>query len=243
MEQVPPLRPWLFRIAHGRAIDRLRSHERRKTRPLDPETDDPAGPEPDPEDAIAREESTRAALSRFLELPPVPRSAVILKDVLGSSLEEIGALLDLSLPAVKSALHRGRVALHATARRVEAPVAPPPSPVVERYAALFNARDWDGVRAMLADDVRLDLVSRSKRSGRREVSAYFTNYDAIPGWRLAPAWLDDREVLAVYRRDEDEAPSYFVELGVVDGRIDSILDLRYVPYIARDARFAFGGPA
>jgi hypothetical protein len=26
---------------------------------------------------------------------------------------------------------------------------------VARYVALFNRRDWDGLRAMLADDVRL----------------------------------------------------------------------------------------
>ena len=30
---------------------------------------------------------------------------------------------------------------------------------------------------MLADDVRLDLVSRRKASGRREVGVYLNNYD------------------------------------------------------------------
>ncbi len=37
-----------------------------------------------------------------------------------------------------------------------APPAPrPPSPDVARSVALFNRRDWDGLRAMQADDVRL----------------------------------------------------------------------------------------
>jgi SnoaL-like domain len=52
------------------------------------------------------------------------------------------------------------------------PATAPPatSPAVARYAVLFNARDWDGVRAMLVDDVKLALVSRWKHEGRREVS-------------------------------------------------------------------------
>jgi len=35
---------------------------------------------------------------------------------------------------------------------------------------------------MLADDVRLDLVSQRKAAGRREVGNYFTNYDRAGGW-------------------------------------------------------------
>jgi hypothetical protein len=49
----------------------------------------------------------------------------------------------------------------------------------------------------LADDVKLDLVSRWKRAGRREVSGYFTNYDSKSDWHLVPGWLDGREVIAI----------------------------------------------
>jgi hypothetical protein len=39
------------------------------------------------------------------------------------------------------------------------------------------------------------------------------------------------------RRGSDAAaPSYFVEVTVVDERVASIRDFRYVPYIATDAR-------
>ena len=42
-----------------------------------------------------------------------------------------------------------------------------PSPALLRYVALFNAHDWDGIRGMLAGDVRLDLVSRRQAVGAR----------------------------------------------------------------------------
>jgi RNA polymerase sigma factor (sigma-70 family) len=235
MEELPQLRPWLFRIANRRALDHLRRYDRRMGVPLEEEStvDDDAL---DPEDALAQEESVQAAVSRFVALPPAQRSCVILKDVLGHSLEEIASLLDLSVPAVKAALHRGRARLREGPTEARPPTPIAPSPTLARYAALFNARDWDAVRAMLADDVRLDLVSRAQREGP-EVSAYFTNYAAVFDWHLAPAWLEGREVLAVFRGAEDQRPSYFVELQLRGDRIALIRDYRYVPYIAEDASF------
>jgi len=68
------------------------------------------------------------------------RSAVVLKDVLGHSLAEIAALLDLSVDAVKAALSRGRTKLHqVNAAVAEKPAfAGPPSEEVTRFVALFN---------------------------------------------------------------------------------------------------------
>ena len=232
LKEVPPLRPWLFRIAHNRAIDFLRRYERRMGEPLDaPELAADDGP--DPEAALARDQAVRAAVSRFLELAPAQRSCVILKDVLDYSLDEIAALLELSTFAVKAALHRGRTRLRELAE-APGPASPPRpvSPALARYAALFNARDWDGVRAMLVDDVRLDLVSRWKRAGRREVGGYFTNYDSLHDWHLVPGWLDGREVIAVLR---DAQPGYFMALTLVGDRVGAIRDFRYIPYILREA--------
>jgi RNA polymerase sigma factor (sigma-70 family) len=240
LKEVPELRPWLFRIAHNRAIDHLRRYERRYGEPLDAEpgiADDAATPE----DAVAQEQALRTALTRFLGLPPAQRSAVILKDVLDHSTEEIAALLDLSVPAVSAALHRGRARLREFAMALASePNAPagPVSPALARYAALFNSRNWDGVRAMLADDVRLDLVAQWKRSGRRDVSDYFTNYERLQGWRLVAGWLDGREVLALQNGSE-ASPAYFIELEfeIAGDRVLSIRDFRYAPYIGREAPF------
>src|SRR4051812_19035979 len=150
-------------------------------------------------------------------------------------------LRGLGVPAVKAALHRGRERLRILAEsapRDEMPEPPPASPAVARYVELFNARDWDSVRAMLAEDVRLDLVSRVQRSGRRDVSTYFTNYDRVDDWHLVPAWLGSVEVIAVYRAEGDPRPSYFVELTTRDGFIVQIKDYRYVPYILAEAELS-----
>ena len=102
------LRPWLFRIAHNRALDHLRRYEARMGEPLESVQEQAIDPAPEPDDTLAHEQAVRAAVSRFIELAPAQRSCVILKDVLGHSLEEIAVLLQLSMPAVKAALHRGR---------------------------------------------------------------------------------------------------------------------------------------
>jgi RNA polymerase sigma factor (sigma-70 family) len=239
METMPPLRPWLFRIAHHRALDHLKRYDVRMREPLDTIEHHAADATPEPADALAHEEATRAAVSHFVELPPSQRSTVILKDVLGHTLEEIAALLDLTLPAIKAALHRGRTRLHDLR---PGPSTPPPaaSPLIARYANLFNARDWDGVRALLAEDVRLDLVSRLRRAGKRNVGNYFSNYDRLGDWHLVPAWLDGREVIAVYRDAQAERASYFIELDAVEGAVIAIRDFRYVPYIAREAEICRG---
>ena len=92
---------------------------------------------------------------------------------------------------------------------------------------------------MLADEVRLDLVSRRKAAGRREVGVYFTNYNRLEDWHLVPAWLDGREVLAVMRDPGVARPGYFVDLQWRDGQVSQIRDFRHVPYIAQEAAIEF----
>src|SRR5258708_20384477 len=156
MEEMPPLRPWLFRIAHNRALDLLRGRAVRMTEPIEAASDvaDPASP--DPVEMLMRQEAVKTAVSRFAELPTVQRSIVILKDVLDESLSEIANLLDLTVDAVKAHLARGRARLREiTAQPGPFADARPASAAAARYVALFNQRDWDGLRALLADDVSL----------------------------------------------------------------------------------------
>ncbi|MEO8704966.1 MAG: sigma factor [Kofleriaceae bacterium] len=226
MPELPPLRPWLFRIAHNAALDLLKSHGHRFTEAHADMTDVAGGGEgPDPF-------ATRLALARFVTLPVIQRSAVILKDVLGHSLEETAETMETTVMAVKAALVRGRANLRASEPAVVSPAASREE--LERYATLFNARDWDGVRALIGEDCRLDLVSRSQRRGKA-VGEYFTQY-ATKQVVLRVGTLECRPVLAAYA-DGAAAPAYFILLAWRDGRIATIRDFRYVPYIAVDAEF------
>ncbi len=241
LRTLPPLRPWLFRIAHNRAIDHWRHEAYRASESLDAALEVADEPQHEPDHVLARNQAVRAAISSFLELAPAQRGCVILKDVLEHSIEEIAEELGLSVAAVKAALHRGRAALQAQTEVAPAPTARgrEPSTALSRYASLFNAHDWDGVRSLLAEDVRLDLVSQRKSAGRRDVSTYFNNYQRAADSHLVPAWLNGREVLAVLPSAAAALPRYFIELGWREGQVVTIRDFRYVPYIVQDAAFEF----
>jgi RNA polymerase sigma factor (sigma-70 family) len=236
LEVSAPMRAWLFRIAHNRALDLLRSRAIRTAEPIEA-AQEVADPEiPDPAEVMMRREAVETAVSRFAELPTTQRSVVILKDVLDQSLEEIAALLDLTVNAVKAHLARGRARLNSiNAQTPEKPTPRPPSPAVARYVVLFNQRNWDGLRAMLADDVRLIQSTHPVRAGAADVGMFFGIYSRSAPVRLAPAWLNGREVIAVYEEAAAAKPSYLIWLEWTDGRISFIRDYKYVRYVIDDA--------
>ncbi len=236
LEEIPPLRPWLFRIAHNRALDLLRGRAVRMAEPIDAAADVADQASPDPVEMLMRQQAVKTAVSRFAELPTMQRSVVILKDVLDERLSEIAALLDLTVDAVKGHLARGRARLREINAQAGALAeARPASAAVARYAALFNRRDWDSLRALLADDVRLVQSTYPVRVGSADVGMFFSIYAKIDGLWLAPAWLEGREVIAVFEDRADPKPSYMMWLEWRDGRISFIRDYKYVRYVAADA--------
>ena len=243
-EETPPLRPWLFRIAHNRALDLLRGRAVRKAEPIDAASDVADSASPDPVEMLMRQEAVKTAVSRFAELPTLQRSVVILKDVLDEQLIEIAALLNLTVDAVKGHLARGRARLREiNAQAGPLPGAQPASAAVARYVALFNQRDWDSLRALLADDVKLHQSTYPLRVGSADVGMFFTIYDKFDGVWLAPAWLEGREVIAVFKDRADPKPSYMMWLEWRDDRISFIHDYRYVRYVVADAELTLApGP-
>jgi RNA polymerase sigma-70 factor, ECF subfamily len=244
LEETPPLRPWLFRIAHNRALDLLRGRAVRMTEPIDAAADVVDQANPDPVEMLMRREAVKTAVSRFAELPTLQRSVVILKDVLDEQLTEIAALLDLTVDAVKGHLARGRARL----RQINAQAglladARPASAAVARYVALFNQRDWDSLRALLAADVKLNQSTYPSRVGAADVGMFFTIYAKFEGVWLAPAWLEGREVIAVFKDRADPKPSYFMWLEWRDGCISFIHDYRYVRYVVADAELTLAPDA
>jgi RNA polymerase sigma-70 factor, ECF subfamily len=96
---------WLVRIAHNTALDHLRRRARRMT------TDEDLDMIADPLTPVEDRAIAQAALHAFMRLPVAQRSSIILMDVLGYSLEEIRQVTELSVPAIKASLHRGRARL------------------------------------------------------------------------------------------------------------------------------------
>ena len=222
---------WLFRIAHNAALDFLRRRGREHARLAQTELDELPCPAPS---------APRAAdsLSAFLSLTPAERSCTILMDVLGYSLAEVAEVTRLTLPAVKAALHRGRGRLRAgVADPAPAPLAPADRARLEAYADLFNRRDFDGLRARLADDVRLDLVGRLRWEGRGKVGSYFSNYETIFDWRATPTEVEGHPALAIHASDAPDGPPLYIVLLAWEGDlIAAIRDFRYARHVMAELR-------
>jgi RNA polymerase sigma-70 factor (ECF subfamily) len=100
---------WLFRILANLARDHVRSPRRRDLRLQSlPEI---AAPRLGPEDAAVRAEARHRIRNALRQLTPEQQEAFVLKHVEGRSYEEIAAVMDLSVAALKMRVHRAREAL------------------------------------------------------------------------------------------------------------------------------------
>jgi RNA polymerase sigma-70 factor (ECF subfamily) len=222
---------WLFRIAHNTALDFLRRRARGPVMQHDEALELIAAPDSPGHD----HEAATLTLRTFMRLPALQRSAVILKDVLGHSLEEVASITGASEAAAKSALQRGRVRLREIAGE-PADLTPPVLSDLMRsrlitYVEGFRIGDFDTVRAMLADDVRLDLVTKMRKQGKSEVREYYTAYAAASRWAYAAGIVDGNAAMIVYDRNVSlETPAYFVALDFTSDGLVSVHDFLYARY-------------
>jgi RNA polymerase sigma-70 factor (ECF subfamily) len=100
------------------------------------------------------------------------------------------------------------------------------------YVGHFNARDFDAIRAMIADDVRLELVNRTRLKGKAEVSNYFGNYSKVSDWHLVTGQVEGRPAILVFDPNEPSGRAkYFMLLDWSAGKLATIRDFRHAAYV------------
>jgi RNA polymerase sigma-70 factor, ECF subfamily len=175
------LSTWLFRIATNVCIDALNDRARRTLpvhlRPagtvhdelttrdrvhwLEPVPDAKVIPsDADPsEQAILRESVRLAFVAAIQHLPPKQRAALLLTQVVGWSAAETAEALEMTVPAVNSALQRARATL-AERADLEMPaleLEPCDNELLDRFVDAFERYDVDALAAMLREDVVMSM--------------------------------------------------------------------------------------
>ena len=121
-----------------------------------------ADPTPDPERAAAGREIDAALATAIDHLDPGQREVLLLRDVEGLSAPEVAQVLGLSVDAVKSRLHRARLAVRQQiAPLLGIPTAPSPLPECPDVLALFS-RHLEGD---IAPDVCAEMEAHLERCG------------------------------------------------------------------------------
>lgn len=154
---------YLFRIASNLWIDRFRRVEAVAIE------EHPATNSPELSTEI------RDAAKQLMQLlPPQERAAVVLKDVFDFQLDEIAAILQTTVGAIKAALHRGREKL--AAPRSTRVVSPPSEALLDQFVDAFNARDLNRLAALLREDAVAETIGMGTSYGRepiRDSSLYY----------------------------------------------------------------------
>jgi RNA polymerase sigma-70 factor (ECF subfamily) len=184
-EERAALSSWLHRIATNVCLDFL-AERRRRSRPIveaapgrvgDALTQRPkdAWIEPiadaavvsadaDPHTRAVLKQSTRLAFVAALqELPPKQRAALLLTEVVGFSASDAAATLQMSVPALNSAIQRARAKLDAEAAcAADAPadarsLTDGQQKLLQRYVAAFEAYDIDELIKLFHEDATLSM--------------------------------------------------------------------------------------
>jgi len=228
------LRAWLYRIATNACLDALEKRPRRtlpvRSQPPAEPSAPPAPPlteliwlepfpddllddvEPTPEARYALHESiTLAFLTALQLLPPRQRAVLILRDVLDWEASEVAGLLDMTVSAVNSALHRARVTLnknYAPEPLVNLRLADPATrALLDRYVETWEQADVPGLLALLREDVMVSMPpSPTWYSGRAALGAVARGMifagEGRGRFRLRPTRANGQPAFGFYRRDE-----------------------------------------
>jgi RNA polymerase sigma-70 factor (ECF subfamily) len=223
------LRTWLYRIATNACLTAL---EQRSRRPLPsglgaPPGDDPEQPlirgeevpwlQPipdamlgDPAGVLLSRGSLRLAFVAAMQfLPARQRAVLILREVLDWPAADVAAALDMTTPAVNSALQRARARLGEAGLgedQIDEPADPGRRAQVERYAVAFENADLAVLEKLLTDDAVLEMPPfLNWYAGREPYIRFIARVFTLRGtdWRMVPVHANGQPALAAYTRAGD----------------------------------------
>src|SRR5258708_31424402 len=216
------LRTWLYTIATNTSLDALKKRSPRTlptsaslasdpTRPVAPRNAEVLWLEPfpdswlveateNPEARYTRQESVSLAFLTALQLlPPRQRAILLLSDVLDWRASEIAQLLEISVSAVNSALHRARVTLEKHYHSEQPEIAQVPradavtNTLLARHPQAVETDDVDGLVALLKEDATLSMPPvpswyRGREAIRSILLAVLFPSGVRNRWRLSPTF-------------------------------------------------------
>jgi RNA polymerase sigma-70 factor (ECF subfamily) len=222
-------RAWLYRIATNVCLDELAKRPRRALGPeLGPPSDPelpppPATPdeewlEPCPSDWLvpsdpaaqysAKESIALAFVAALQVLTPPQRAVLLLRDVVGLSADEAAAVLESSVAAVNSTLHRARIALEARVgpRKSWSPDANAPvdRDLLRRYLSAWESGDLKAVIALLHAEASFSMPPvPAWLLGRDAIARFLANRFCqtlhAPVFRTRIAGANGQPAIAFYR--------------------------------------------
>ncbi len=249
-EQRSSLKTWLYSIATRVCLDALADRARRvrpmelgpvgsvtdelRTRPAAefiqpvpeaevlPDDADPA------ERAILRQSIRLAFMAALQHLPPRQRAALLLMEVLGCSAAEVAVTLEMSVPAVNSAIQRARATLDARQLQADAVAAQTEEPeLVHRYVEAFERYDMAALTTLLHQDVVMSMPPYAVwLRGPQAVREWMLGRGiGCRGSRMLPTAANGAPAFGQYRPSGPEKgfhPWGLVVLELGDGRVTGI---------------------
>jgi RNA polymerase sigma-70 factor, ECF subfamily len=226
------LRAWLYRIATNACLDEIDRRGRRslpvmsgtprssftpgpavpaETLWLDPMPDtwlELADESPGPEARYEAKESIELAFVAALQqLPGRQRAALLLRDVLGWSTEEVADILELSTSATHSVLQRARANVGRPATAAQARLTPDAERMlVSRYMGAWERGDVPELLALLKADARLSMPPVPEwYIGAQAIAEFFRWVTGAAGggpYRSEPTHANGAPAFRIYAGDE-----------------------------------------